>query len=228
MEYQDDEMVMISALQHFLFCPRQCALIHLEQQWQENYLTASGNLMHERVDRRESSTRHNLHYATGLRIFSRKYGLVGIADMVEFQQVETEFDEEQKRVATPLKGLRLFWKPFPVEYKRGSPKSNEVDLIQLCAQAMCMEEMLNVEIREGALFYGQTRHREKVIFADNLRQKVIEVSKNIHDMFRSGGIPPPHYSRSCRACSLNELCLPEQKQGAASVWLQTQIEEALS
>ncbi len=227
MKYQDDELVMISALQHYLFCPRQCALIHLEQQWQENYLTAAGRLMHERVDRRESSTRRDIHYASGLRIFSQKYGLVGIADMVEFQQAENEYDDNGKRVAIPLKGLSLFWKPFPVEYKRGSPKVNEVDQIQLCAQAICIEEMLNVEIAEGALFYGQTRHREYINFSDELRKKVLDVSDKIHMMFQEEKTPPPHYCKSCQACSLKDLCIPEQNRKTVDIWLDSQIEDAL-
>lgn len=225
MEFQEDEMVMISALQHYLFCPRQCALIHLEQQWQENFLTAAGQMMHERVDRRESSTRRNVHYATGLRIFSREYSLVGIADMVEFHQTDHEYDENCKRIAVPLKGLPLFWKPFPVEYKRGSPKKNEMDQIQLCAQAICIEEMMKIVIPEGALFYGQTHHRESVVFSESLRNYVMEISKNIHDLYRTGEVPPPLYTKSCQACSLVDLCMPKQK--SAGQWLQSQIEDSL-
>lgn len=227
MFYQDDEMVMISALQHYQFCPRQCALIHVEQQWQENYLTAAGKVMHKRVDTQASSTRHDIHYAASLRIFSRRYGLIGIADMVEFHRTANEYDGTGVRVAIHLKGLSNFWKPFPVEYKHGSPKVDEMDRIQLCAQALCIEEMLDIKVADGAIFYGRTHQRENVIFSEGMRKKVLDISRKIHSMISAGETPAPHYCRSCRACSMADLCLPEQKQKSVNEWLQRQIEESL-
>ena len=149
-------MIMLSALQHAVFCMRQCALIHLEGIWTENHLTATGRILHERVDNGMHETRRDVRLATALRLVSRRLGVIGIADMVEFHRVGEG--------GAPLPGLSGRWMPFPVEYKHGKPKIHRADEVQLCAQAMCLEEMLNVEVPSGALFYGTTRRRMEVRF----------------------------------------------------------------
>ena len=132
----DESFVMLSSLQHYLFCKRQCALIHLEQIWTENHLTALGRLLHERVDERKSETRRMIRQATAVRLVSHRLGIFGVADMVEFHMMETEYDDAGEKVAAPLPGLVGFWHPFPVEYKRGRPKGHKEDEVQLCAQAI--------------------------------------------------------------------------------------------
>ncbi len=145
--YSEDDLFMISALQHYAFCPRQCALIHIEQAWLENRWTAEGRILHERVHEQEGESRAGVRIERGLPLRSLRLGLVGVADVVEFH---------------PLPGGG--WQLFPVEYKRGKPKPDHCDEVQLCAQAMCLEEMMGVEVSQGALFYGKTRHRHDVAF----------------------------------------------------------------
>ena len=138
----NESPVMLSALQHYLFCPRQCALIHVEGVWSENYLTAAGRQLHERVDRKRAETRKDVHLATALRLVSNRLGLIGVADMVEFHRQESQLNANGICVAARLPGRTGFWRPFPVEYKHGSTKAHRADEVQLCAQALCLEEML--------------------------------------------------------------------------------------
>ena len=162
--YEDGECVMISALQHYLFCPRQCALIHVENIWSENYLTSAGRVMHERVDSGVMETRHDIHLATSLRLVSRRLGITGVADIVEFHRVMEQNDraiDDAERTAVRLPRRDGWWRPFPVEYKRGKPKPHRADEVQLCAQAICLEEMLSLKVEKGALFYGETRCNSK-------------------------------------------------------------------
>ena len=219
---------MLSALQHYLFCPRQCALIHVEGVWSENYLTASGRLLHERVDRIVKETRKDAHLATALRLVSNRLGLMGVADMVEFYRQDSACDGEGRRVAARLSGRSGFWRPFPVEYKRGEPKLHRADDVQLCAQALCLEEMLGVAIPEGALFYGEIRRRTDVAFDRELRSLTEEVAAKVHEMMRSGETPPPVHTKACRSCSLLGNCRPENVAGRASVhrWINFQLESA--
>ena len=144
MSYSEDDLIMISALQHFAFCPRQCALIHIEQVWTESGLTAEGRIMHEKVHEEQRESRGAVRIECGIPLRSLRLGLIGKADVVEFHRIG--------------KGV---WQPFPVEYKRGKPKPDHCDKVQLCAQAMCLEEMLSVPVPEGALFYGRTRRRAR-------------------------------------------------------------------
>lgn len=204
--YADDEFVMISALQHYLFCPRQCALIHVENLWDENYLTASGRLLHERVDRVGQETRGDVRLVTSLRIASRVLGISGVADMVEM----------------PLAPGRP---PYPVEYKRGKPKSHRADEVQLCAQALCLEEMLGVAIPEGALFYGEPRRRTVVAFDDALRALTRDTAAAVHRLIRAGTIPAAEYGSQCKACSLFDLCQPQSPRRSARQWLERNLEE---
>ena len=221
--YADDELVMISALQHCLFCRRQCALIHIEGAWRENYLTASGRTLHERVDRIGAETRRDVHLATSLRLISLRLGVMGVADMVEFHRVEQAQDTEGVSVAARLPKRDGWWRPFPVEYKRGKPKAHRADEVQLCAQAICLEEMLGVAIPAGALFYGELRRRADVVFNDELRTLTESVARYAHELISSGVTPPPVRTKGCEACSLKELCL-ENKQ-SAKAWIDGKINE---
>jgi len=194
MTYKDreDDLIMLSALQHMVFCPRQCALIHIEQVWAENRQTAEGRIMHERVHEENRESRGNLRVEYGVPLRSLRLGLIGKADIVEFHRLQDET-----------------WQPFPVEYKRGKPKADDCDKVQLCAQALCLEEMLNARILKGALFYGKTRRRLDVSFDEKLRQKTEETARNVRVLLDSGRTPLPVYTKKCESCSLVGECLPK-------------------
>jgi len=194
--YTETDYIMLSALQHFQFCPRQCALIHIEQQWAENRYTAEGQVLHERVDSNKSDQVGSVRIVRTLPICSGRLGLSGQADVVEFHADGTA---------------------YPVEYKRGKPKANRCDEVQLCAQALCLEEMLNVEIAEGALFYGQKRRRKTVEIDAELRQLTESIAGRIHDLFKGGMTPPAEYSKKCDQCSLLQVCMPKSCDGRHSV-----------
>ena len=195
-----DNLLMISALQHYAFCPRQCALIHVEQIWQESGRTAEGRIMHERVHDEGSESRGNIRIERGVALRTLRLGLIGKADVVEFHR---QADGS--------------WLPFPVEYKRGKPKVDDCDKIQLCAQAICLEEMLGVKIPAGALFYGQTRHRLDVVFNEDLRRETEETARQAHELIASGKTPPPIYEKRCNSCSIMSECLPKTIQKRRSV-----------
>ena len=205
MEYSEADFIPLSALQHYLYCPRQCALIHLEQVWTENAHTAEGRLLHEKADSGKTETRGDVKTVTGLLLRSTKLGLSGKADVVEFHCKEGA------------------WLPYPVEYKRGRPKKHDADRAQLCAQAMCLEEMLGLPVLEGALFYGKTRRRQAVTFAAELREQVRQTALDVHEMLRRGTTPLPVVDERCAACSLSEDCLPEtiDKRQSASRYLES-------
>jgi CRISPR-associated exonuclease Cas4 len=190
--YSEDELIMISALQHIAFCERQCALIHIEQLWNENLMTAEGRIMHERVHEQDRESRGNIRVEYGLPLRSLKLGLIGKADVVEFHRLD--------------KGT---WLPFPVEYKRGKPKPDDCDLIQLCAQAICLEEMLSISVPKGAIFYGKTRRRLDVSFDNDLRRITEETAERAHQLIALGVTPPPVYEKRCERCSLIGECLPK-------------------
>jgi CRISPR-associated exonuclease Cas4 len=198
MSFTEDDLLPLSALQHLLFCERQCALIHIEQAWTENQFTAEGRIMHERVDAPHSESRGDVRTSTGVALRSLRLGLVGKADVVEFH----------RRKAPGQKG-EVFWQPFPVEYKRGRPKSQDWDKVQLCAQALCLEEMLGVAVKEGALFYGKTRRRVNVAFDSALLAKTQETAARLHDLIQQRRTPPPVYSAACENCSFLAACLPQ-------------------
>lgn len=192
MNYSEDDLIMVSALQHYAFCPRQCALIHIEQVWEESGLTAEGRIMHERVHDQDRESRGNVRIEYGLPLRSLRLGLIGKADVVEFHRVSKDF-----------------WQPFPVEYKRGKPKHDHCDFIQICAQAICLEEMLSVYVPSGAIFYGRTRRRLDVSFDGNLRRETEDAAEKAHLLISSGKTPPPVYEKRCERCSLNEECIPK-------------------
>ena len=195
-----DDLIMISALQHYAFCPRQCALIHIEQIWTESGRTAEGRIMHDRVHDESRESRGDVRIDYGVSIRSLRLGLIGKADVVEFHRRPDGS-----------------WLPFPVEYKRGKPKVDACDLVQLCAQAICLEEMLSVAIPAGALFYGQTRHRLDVVFDEGLRRETEEMARHARDLIASGRTPPPVYEKRCKNCSLLAECLPKTIQKQRSV-----------
>lgn len=204
---EEDSLVPLSALQHHLFCPRQCALIHVEGLWAEDGATAEGRILHERVDAGWGESRPGVRIARGLAIRSRALGVVGRADVIEF------------RGKPP--------RPYPVEYKRGKPKSHRADEVQLCAQAICLEEMCGGRIDEGALFYGVTRRRLVVAFDDKLRALTARVAAEARANIAGLYTPPPVHAPICRRCSMVDLCQPARMAKAPSIdrWLASQISD---
>ena len=221
----ESPIVMLSALQHYLFCPRPCALIHVEGAWSENYLTAAGRVLHKRVDHKGAETRKEVHLATALRLVSTRLGLTGVADMVEFHKACVPEDESGNIVAVMLPGRTGYWRPFPVEYKRGKPKAHQADEVQLCAQAICLEEMMQVRIAFGALFYGETRHRVEVAFDGCLRGLTEDVVARTRELLVSGQTPSPNFTKACKSCSFVEICQPECFDSRLSVkrWINNQV-----
>ncbi|KAA5803589.1 CRISPR-associated protein Cas4 [Alkalicaulis satelles] len=193
----------ISALQHYLFCPRQCALIHVERVWAEDAATMQGRLLHERVDAGRSERRDGVRIVRGLSLRSLALGLSGKADVVEFHGTT----------------------PYPVEYKRGRPKSHRADEVQLCAQGLCLEEMFKTKVSDGALFYGQTRKRQVVTFDSELRALVHETAAACADMIARGHTPPPRRMKACQRCSLANVCYPDRLEAPPDVsrWLLRQV-----
>lgn len=202
--YTDDEMLMLSGIQHFVFCPRQWALIHIEQQWADNRLTTEGNLLHQNVDnpfyRQKNGDTITLR---SVHIASKALGLYGITDAVELIPSDTPQD------AISHQRYPGCWKPYPVEYKRGRHKPDERDEVQLAAQAMCLEEMYGINIPYGALFYNEEKHREIISISEPLRQATRQYAQQMHTLFRNGNIPKPVKSSRCKKCSLQDICMPE-------------------
>lgn len=199
----EEALVPVSALQHYLFCPRQCALIHVERIWVEDGATAEGQLLHARVDGGGPDRRAGVRTMRGLVLRSFAHGLAGKADAVEFHgQV-----------------------PYPVEYKRGRPKAHRADEVQLCAQALCLEEMFGEPVPEGALFYGQTRRRQVVAFDGELRELTARIALETRQMLAAAWTPPPRAMPACRRCSLVEACRPQKLERPPQVqrWLQRQL-----
>ncbi len=204
--YADDDLLPLSGLQHLAFCERQWALIHLEGQWEENRLTAEGRVLHERVEDGERESRGDLVITRSMRLRSLRLGLVGVADVVEWYRSEAPSSEQPNAVRLP--GRHGWWRPCPIEYKRGRPKSNRIDEVQLCAQALCLEETLGVRSEAGALFYGQPRRRTEVLFDESLRGETERLAMRMHELFEAGRTPTARYEPKCKNCSLQERCLP--------------------
>lgn len=202
--YAEDDMLMLSGIQHFMFCPRQWALIHIEQSWEENRLTMEGQLLHTNVD--NPSYRQKNGETITLRsvsIASKTLGLYGVTDAVELLPAT---EEEGGILHKAYSGL---WRPFPVEYKRGKPKRTSIDEVQLAAQVMCLEEMYDICIEYGALYYGETRHREVISINQTLRNQTIECAKEMHRVFGAGTIPKAEKGKHCKNCSLVDICMPD-------------------
>ena len=201
MTYRECDFLQISGIQHFMFCRRQWALIHIEGLWAENLRTVNGEIFHERAhDPSLSEKRGDMITVRALRGFSSELGISGECDVVEFRR-----DDEN---GTKLRGRDGRWMPTPIEYKSGSSKAGDADRLQLCAQAMCLEEMLGVEIELGYMFYGETHRREKVYINAELRQAVKDAVSEMHGYMNRGYTPKVKTGKFCNACSLKELCLP--------------------
>lgn len=215
--YAEEDYLMLSGLQHFAFCRRQWAIIHIEQQWADNYRTTAGELMHRKAHEEGSfEKRGDLLIVRGLRIFSRELGLSGQCDVVEFRQDGN---------GVGLSGYDGKWLPIPVEYKRGEPKENNADELQLCAQAVCLEEMFQTDIEEGCLYYGENRRRKHVELTTPLREEVKKLTKEMHDLFQKGYTPNVKPDKRCKACSLENLCVPKLKK---AINVRTYIEQNMS
>jgi len=201
MKYREEDFLLLSGIQHFAFCRRQWALIHIEQQWQENLKTIEGHIVHEKAhDGFSSEKRKNVIISRGMPVFSKRLGISGICDIVEFHK-------------SP-EGIRIFGReglyiPSPVEYKRGKPKNGDYDALQLCAQAICLEEMLLCEIPKGFIYYAETNRRQEIIFSSALREKVRTISNEMHLYYERRYTPKVKPSKSCKACSLTNICMPK-------------------
>lgn len=200
-----ENRLALSALQHLLYCPRQCALIHVERLWSENWHTAGGRLMHGRTDTPEDVIEYGQRIVRAMTVWSDALGLYGVCDVVEWRE-----------------GI-----PTPVEYKRGKPKAHRADEVQLCAQAMCLEEMFDVQIAQADLFYGKTRRRTTVDLDCELRTLTTELAEQLHRLIESGTTPPAEYDRPrCSACSLLDLCVPRKaKRQSVGAYMNSMLDE---
>lgn len=218
MAYKEEEYLQLSGLQHFSFCRRQWALIHIEQQWAENLRTADGRILHEKAhDGSQRETRGDLVITRDMSIHSRSLGISGSCDVVEFRRCSD---------GVALAGKEGLWQPYPVEYKRGAPKVSDADRLQLCAQAICLEEMLCCDIPEAALFYGETRRRETVLLSEELRAQVRAMLGEMHELYRRSHTPKVKPTKGCNACSLRELCLPKlAKRRSVKEYIQKNMED---
>lgn len=220
MTFTDADLLPLSALQHYIYCPRQCALIHVEQQWVENRFTAEGQAQHERVDRPEFETRDGIRTEYAVLLRSLRLGLIGKADAIEFHPLSVE-------EARALPGQK--YRVFPVEHKRGRPKPTHCDWVQLCAQAICLEETMGIEIHTGAIFYGLPRRRQAVEFTPELRAETEQTAAALHQLIQAGKTPPAVYDKKkCDACSLQEICLPQAHRRVADYLAESLSEISLS
>lgn len=199
-------LIPLSALQHYAFCPRQCALIHNERLWADNYLTAQGNLLHQRVDSGEPETRRGVRYERSIQVSAPSLRLIGKLDLIESEQATGKLT--------------------PVEYKRGKPKIGDWDKVQLCAQALCLEEMLSTTVNEGALWYWQTRHRQSITFDKELRRQTCAVIAEVLELFDSGRTPKAQFEKRCNACSLIDQCNPRLVQNDRSAQYVSELFQA--
>jgi len=222
--YTEDQFLPLSSVSQYVHCPRRCALIHLEQTWADNVYTAEGDVLHDKVDSGKSESRGDLKIIRSLRLHSFHLGISGITDVVEFHRCPTD------EAGIQIPGATGLWTPFPVEYKRGAAKDIRCYEVQICAQALCLEEMLGIDTPEGALFLGEKQHRVPVVFNNVLRKETEAVCLAVHNLFDSGITPPGEYSKRCRSCSLIENCLPQSAGTGKSVrkWLTRQIDELCS
>lgn len=218
MEYREDEYLQVAGIQHFSFCRRQWALIHIEQEWSENVRTVEGSLLHERAhDETLIEKRGNLLITRGLEVSSRELGIYGICDVVEFYK--------------DIHGANLIhydgtWMPMAVEYKRGKPKVSDADRLQLCAQSMCLEEIFHCSIEKGALFYHEILRREIVDIDEFLRNQVRAITKEMHELYAQQKTPKVKTGKHCYVCSMKDICIPElNKKQDIYTYIQTHVEE---
>ncbi len=218
MEYSEEDYLFISGIQHFKFCRRQWALIHVEQQWEENVHTVIGELMHKKAhDPYLTEKRKDTIIVRALPVVSKEMGITGECDVVEFRRCED---------GVRLHGHRGLYSIYPVEYKKGKPKTDEKDQLQLAAQAMCLEEMFSTKIKEGALFYGETKRREIIHITDELRIEVRDMFQEMHHYFSRHYTPKVKTSKSCSSCSLKEICLPKlSKTVSVGTYMKRMLQE---
>lgn len=204
--FAEDDFLLLSGIQHMAFCERQWALIHMEQMWEENVRTTEGKHLHERVDDVFfDESRGRIRMVRSMPIVSYRLRLRGIADVVEFRRSETKIEDLTCR----LEGRKGWWQPAPIEYKRGKPKIDDRDKVQLCAQVMALEEMMKVIITEAAIYYAQTRRRQPVEMNSKLREHTVQLAERMHNMAREGTTPKAPKGRRCSQCSLVEKCQPK-------------------
>lgn len=200
MEYSEEDYLLLSGIQHFAFCRRQWALIHIEQVWNENVRTIEGKFLHEKAhDVFLKEKRGDLIISRGMPVFSKTLGITGSCDIVEFRKSPD---------GVSIRDMDGLFLPFPVEYKRGKPKEGEEDVLQLTAQAMCLEDMLACNVEEGYLFYGEINRRQKIEITEELRERVKEICLEMHKLFDRRHTPKVKTGKHCKACSLVDLCLP--------------------
>ena len=200
MEYAEEDYLMISGIQHFRFCRRQWALIHVEQQWEENAHTIIGEMMHKKAhDPYLREKRKDTIVVRALPVASKNMGVSGECDIVEFHRCDD---------GIKLFGHRGLYSVYPIEYKKGKPKNADEDKLQLTAQAMCLEEMFTTTISEGAIYYGEIKRREVVEFTEELRNNVVEIFQEMHQYYTRKYTPKVKKSKACSSCSLKEICLP--------------------
>lgn len=221
MHYDEEDMLMLSGIQHYAFCPRQWALIHIEQQWEENKLTIEGEIMHQHVD--DPFYRQKMGSNICLRsvnIASKQLGLYGLSDMVELHPTNSPVNA----ILHPK--YPGYWMPYPIEYKHGKPKPNNIDAVQLAAQAMCLEEQYAITISEGAIYYGEIRNREIVEFTDELRNEVVQLANGMHEVFANKQLPKANKQACCKSCSIKDICLPKlSEKKSASDYLKIHLYE---
>lgn len=219
-EYKEEDYLMISGIQHFVFCRRQWALIHVEQQWEENYFTVDGELKHERADDRQiHEKRKNVITVRAMPVKSQTLAITGKCDVVEFIK-----SDNQDAVYIPQYDGN--YTITPIEYKRGKPKEDNSDILQLFAQAYCLEEMLVTQIEKGYLFYFETRRREEIYFSQEIRKQLIGIVEEMHSYMDRGYTPKVRTSKKCKTCSLKDICLPElNKNKKVSRYIQGRITE---
>jgi len=242
--FAEEELIPISALQHWLYCPRQCALIHVEQAWAENKFTAEGRVMHENAHEGADETKAGVRITRGMPVVSQLLGLTGQCDVVEFHpaggDLRFEISDVREREGdagreapfkSEISNLKFTRSVTPVEYKRGKPKAHRADEVQLCAQGMCLEEMLGITIERGCLYYGEKRRRSEVVFDEALRALVGKIVAEVRQCFAAGVTPTAEYdARRCDACSLIDLCQPlamRFKKGA-SAWFSASLKSEIS
>ncbi len=220
MDYKEEEYLQLSGLQHFRFCRRQWALIHIEDLWAENLRTVDGEILHERAhDPGLREKRPGLIVVRGMAISSRALGVSGACDVVEFRRCAE---------GVPLRNEEGLFQPYPVEYKRGAPRADHANELQLCGQALCLEEMLCCDIPKGALYFGETRRRVEVAFTPELRREATEALAEMHQMYKRGYTPKVKPTKACNACSLKELCLPKlMRGGSVKSYLERYMEETV-
>lgn len=219
MEYGEEDFLMLSGIQHFAFCRRQWALIHIEQQWEENVRTFEGSVMHENAhDPFLKQKRGEVLTVRAMKVFSRRMGVSGECDVVEFHA-----DPH----GVPVRGREGTYSPVPIEYKRGAPKEHDADELQLTAQAMCLEEMLSATIEYGYLFYGETKHRKQILFSEELRGKVRKYFTEMHQYYERGYTPKGKVGPHCCQCSLRNICMTElDRSPDAEDYVRSYLEEA--